>query len=337
MKPSPTSTSPVASAASQSQPNQSATKPSPSTKPTRPRRSSSSIGGRKSGTTATCAGLTARQSQCLDVLISLRLVCLANLRVMSDSVWARLIHDGYGRQQLEPCGYYDHETRSLKIHQLYLPLNGGSPSTELCQHWSRSGMISGGKLYLQQPLVQGICGNDSSSSLPTPTTNDGQKRGSAYWKEQREQTTFDDNLPRAVAKFLPTATTTRRSMTPQEFRIRTTRDTVDPAPTMPGRCYREDVGVATGAGLQGHAEQRRIQPGPSVPRRPIAPPDLRGRVNRADWWSEAVTGVPVLVNGLPNKLVEAISRCAGNAIVPQSVVPVLAALHERRINGLLHR
>lgn len=53
------------------------------------------------------------------------------------------------------------------------------------------------------------------------------------------------------------------------------------------------------------------------PRRPIATPDLRGRVTGRDWWHEVNTGIPVLVNGLPSKLVEAASLCAGDAICPQ--------------------
>jgi len=73
--------------------------------------------------------------------------------------------------------------------------------------------------------------------------------------------------------------------------------------------------------------------GASVLRRPVAPSDLRGRVERIgpngeDWWSEIVTGVPVLAHGLPNKLVEAISRCTGNAVVPQTLVPLLQAVRE---------
>lgn len=41
--------------------------------------------------------------------------------------------------------------------------------------------------------------------LPTPTANDALKRGSAYWQEKRDQTTFGDNLPRAIAKhYIPT-------------------------------------------------------------------------------------------------------------------------------------
>lgn len=88
------------------------------------------------------------------------------------------------------------------------------------------------------------------------------------------------------------------------------------------------------AGLEGHERERAERPRPSSRVRPVAPPDIRGRVNRADWWSEAVTGVPVLVHGLPNKLVEAVSRCTGNAIVPQTIIPLLRAIHDRRVNRL---
>lgn len=56
-------------------------------------------------------------------------------------------------------------------------------------------------------------------------------------------------------------------------------------------------------------------------------PDLRNRVTGPDWWYEAVTGIPVLVSGLPGKLVEAASLCIGDSIVPQAFVPIAQAIH----------
>lgn len=36
--------------------------------------------------------------------------------------------------------------------------------------------------------------------------------------------------------------------------------------------------------------------------------DLRGRCAKADWWHEINTGVPVLADGLPSRLVEAAAQ-----------------------------
>src|SRR5205823_8379282 len=94
---------------------------------------------------------------------------------------------------------------------------------------------------------------------------------------------------------------------------------------------REAPADASLARLQGHGRYGNGGRGRQGPMRPTAPSDLRGRVsrsgpNREDWWSTAVTGVPVLAHGLPNKLVEAVSRCTGNAVVPQTLVPLLTAI-----------
>jgi site-specific DNA-cytosine methylase len=69
--------------------------------------------------------------------------------------------------------------------------------------------------------------------------------------------------------------------------------------------------------LQGHAGHGAHRNGRTGTRRPVAPPDLRGRVTGADWWHEVNTGIPVLADGLPTRLVEAATRCTGNSIVPQ--------------------
>lgn len=153
----------------------------------------------------------------LDALISLRLACHANLPAMLDSDWGVLTPAGNGLTPLEPCGSFDHSTQSLRTHQLSLLSKEGGPSTELCRNWSRSGMICGGTYFPLPRLVRVTCENDSSLSLPTPTSsklptttcNDGQKRGDAYWKDPRKDTTFEDNLPRALRRQLTLPTPTR--------------------------------------------------------------------------------------------------------------------------------
>lgn len=68
--------------------------------------------------------------------------------------------------------------------------------------------------------------------LPTPCSNDGQKMGSAYLQENRQQTTFGDNLPRAIGKhFLPTPTTRDHKDTPgMAFETPDGRDRTDQLP-----------------------------------------------------------------------------------------------------------
>lgn len=68
---------------------------------------------------------------------------------------------------------------------------------------------------------------------------------------------------------------------------------------------------------QGHAGNVVGSEGRQDARRPVATPDLRGRFSGRDWWHEARTGIPVLADGLPSRLVEAVSRCTGNSIIPQ--------------------
>lgn len=83
------------------------------------------------------------------------------------------------------------------------------------------------------------------------------------------------------------------------------------------------------ARLEGHAGNGENSDGRPGARRPVTPQDLRGRVTGADWWHEARTGIPVLVNGLHSRLVESASRCAGDSIVPQIVRPIAAAIRQQ--------
>lgn len=84
---------------------------------------------------------------------------------------------------------------------------------------------------------------------------------------------------------------------------------------------------SVGQGLQGHAGNGEDSQGREAgSRRPVAAPDLRGRVTGPDWWHEAHTGIPVLATGIPSRVVEAVSRCIGNSVVPQAIIPVMEAI-----------
>lgn len=80
-------------------------------------------------------------------------------------------------------------------------------------------------------------------------------------------------------------------------------------------------------GFQGHAGHD-LPGGRPESYRPIAPQDLRGRVNGTDWWHEARTGIPVLAHGLSSRMAEAFARCTGNSVVPQTVVPFAEAIYK---------
>lgn len=83
------------------------------------------------------------------------------------------------------------------------------------------------------------------------------------------------------------------------------------------------------ARLQGHSGNGANGHGRTPARRPTAPPDLRGRADRHDWWHETHTGIPVLADGLPARLVEAAARCAGDAVVPQVIQPIARAIYQQ--------
>lgn len=92
----------------------------------------------------------------------------------------------------------------------------------------------------------------------------------------------------------------------------------------------DDAGDANRQGFQGHAGNGADGRGRPREGRSVAPADLRDRVrdfgNGLPWWFEANTGVPVLAHGLPARLVEAASRCAGDSVVPQVIQPIARAI-----------
>jgi DNA (cytosine-5)-methyltransferase 1 len=100
-----------------------------------------------------------------------------------------------------------------------------------------------------------------------------------------------------------------------------------------GRRVVENASHTNGAGLQGHAGYGADGGRWAGTRRPVATPDLRGRASKADWWHEANTGVPVLADGLPGRLVEAAARCSGDAVVPQVIQPIARAIHKILTNS----
>jgi DNA-cytosine methyltransferase len=91
-----------------------------------------------------------------------------------------------------------------------------------------------------------------------------------------------------------------------------------------------ECAVANGnsEGLEGYSRDGARDGGWEETRRSIATPDLRGRVSSERWWHEDVTGIPVLVHGISNRLAEASCRCTGNAIVPQVAQVIAFALKE---------
>ena len=203
MKDQPTSIYSAASAASVLASKPLDSTPSPLLKPIPTPPLSSITTGQTYPTSETCGTSVVGLS---NVLLLLREACLASLRASSDKCAVLLTSAGSGPKPSESYASFDPATVSLRTRQLSLLSKTGEPGTELCQNWSRAGLIVGGMYFPLPRLVQDISESVSSSSLPTPTTNDALKRGTAYWNEHREQTTFGNNLPRSIAALLPTPT-----------------------------------------------------------------------------------------------------------------------------------
>lgn len=135
-----------------------------------------------SGASSPCSGASAPNAplncdDSLRKLSSLRAACLASLRAHSDKCAALLTNAGSGPNSSDWSARYERcaprvprSTPSLRTRQASLPLMADEPGTELCQRWSRAGLICGGMYFPLPPLVQDICASASSSSLPTPTT-----------------------------------------------------------------------------------------------------------------------------------------------------------------------
>jgi DNA-cytosine methyltransferase len=82
-------------------------------------------------------------------------------------------------------------------------------------------------------------------------------------------------------------------------------------------------------GPSGSAADREREDNCVEPTSPRILPDLCGRVTGPDWWHEAQSGIPVLVSGLPGRLVEAASLCIGDSVVPQAWEPIARAIAEK--------
>lgn len=139
----------------------------------------------------------------MDVLMSLRLACHASRLALSDSSWVNLIPVGSGPQQSEWLAHYDRASESLRTRQRSLLSMAGEPGTELCQSWSRSGMICSGMYFPLQASEQAIYENGSYSSqfVPTPTTRDYKDTpGMALESTDKNGAprNRDDQLPRRI-------------------------------------------------------------------------------------------------------------------------------------------
>lgn len=120
----------------------------------------------------------------MDFQMSLQAACLVSLRLLSDLCAELLIHVGSGPKFSEFSASYDHASASLRTRQLSLLSKTGEPSTELCQDWSRSGMIVGGMYFPLPRLVQAISATVSSWSLPTPAAHPNRESVESYQRRK---------------------------------------------------------------------------------------------------------------------------------------------------------
>lgn len=110
-----------------------------------------------------------KKSNGLEILILLRLACLANLRALQGRNVELLMKDGCGLKPLQPSGRFDHNGRCWRTFQGCFGWKTELPSTEFYQDWPKSGMTVGGKLFRLVPLVRHTDGIESGLLLTTPT------------------------------------------------------------------------------------------------------------------------------------------------------------------------
>ena len=182
----------------------------------------------------------------LDFLTSLRAACLANLQAHSDKCAELLTSVGSGPKPSESCASFDRDSESLRTRQASLFSKADEPGTELCQDWSRAGMIAGGMYFPLPRLVQGISASASSSPLPTPVAADG-KRGPDYARASRPGSGGDD-LVTHLARMLPTPTARDYKDTPGM--ARTATDGRERDDQLPRRIY-GDVSATSGTASLG--------------------------------------------------------------------------------------
>jgi hypothetical protein len=140
----------------------------------------------------------------MDGLMSLQVASLANLRLLSDSCAELLASVGCGPKPHEWCAKHDPTTSSLRTRQRCLLSNPGEPGTELCQDWSRSGMICGGMYFPLPRLVQGISESASSSLVPTPRASANEARQTKLTPSQQEGTHGLSLQAHLISRLLPT-------------------------------------------------------------------------------------------------------------------------------------
>jgi hypothetical protein len=214
-------------------------------------------------------------------LMCLQGACLASLQVLSDKCAVLLTSVGSGPKLSEWSACFDQPSASLRTRQASLFSNPGEPGTELCQDWSRSGMIVGGMYFPLPRLVPDILENESCSSLPTPLGADGKHmghgntehlikntmlptpvgadgaRGPDYAKANRPGSGSDD-LVTTLARLLPTPTARDFKDTPtaRDFKdtpnmATTAKDGRERDDQLPRRIYGDESSKTGGASRGG--------------------------------------------------------------------------------------